>query len=143
MHRHLLMVLAPQPFFSRLYCLGISIAYDDVFSLIGTVYGGWWRWSLVSPDGVAPSRVVSVSASVIYPCTIKSRISLLAPAHPGGPEKRAVNGCGTELLNCVISTRACLCCGSVFLNCTICTLLWPLFPLCKVLQSSDLFERGR
>ena len=26
--------------------------------------GGWWRWALVSPDGVAPSRMFSVSASV-------------------------------------------------------------------------------
>jgi len=26
--------------------------------------GGWWRWTLVSPDGVAPSRMVGVSASV-------------------------------------------------------------------------------
>ena len=26
--------------------------------------GGWWRWALVSPDGVAPSRMVGVSASV-------------------------------------------------------------------------------
>jgi len=26
--------------------------------------GGWWRWALLSPDGVAPSRIVSVSASV-------------------------------------------------------------------------------
>jgi len=24
---------------------------------------GWWRWALVSPDGVAPSRMVGVSAS--------------------------------------------------------------------------------
>ena len=47
-------------------------------------------WALVSPDGVAPSRMVSVSASVIFPCTIKSRHSLLAPAHLGGPGKRAV-----------------------------------------------------
>jgi len=31
---------------------------------------------------------------LIFPCTIKSRSSLLAPAHPGGPEKRAVNSCG-------------------------------------------------
>ena len=29
--------------------------------------GGWWRWALVSPDGVAPSRMVSVSASVNVP----------------------------------------------------------------------------
>jgi len=26
--------------------------------------GGWWRWALVSPDGVAPSQMVGVSASV-------------------------------------------------------------------------------
>jgi len=26
--------------------------------------GGWWRWALVSPDGVAPSQMVSMSASV-------------------------------------------------------------------------------
>jgi len=25
---------------------------------------GWWRWTLVSPDGVAPSWMVDVSASV-------------------------------------------------------------------------------
>jgi len=29
--------------------------------------GGWWRWALVSPDGVAPSRMVCVSASVNLP----------------------------------------------------------------------------
>jgi len=28
---------------------------------------------------------------LIFPCTIKSRSSLLALAHPGGPGKRAVN----------------------------------------------------
>ena len=55
-----------------------------------TNMGGWWRWALVSPDGVAPSQMVSVSASVNLPCTIKSRSSLLAPAHPGGPGKGAV-----------------------------------------------------
>jgi len=27
---------------------------------------------------------------LIFPCTIKSRSSLLAPAHPGGPGERAV-----------------------------------------------------
>ena len=29
--------------------------------------GGWWRWALVSLDGVAPSRMVGVSASVNLP----------------------------------------------------------------------------
>jgi len=26
--------------------------------------GGWWRWALVAPDGVVPSQMVGVSASV-------------------------------------------------------------------------------
>jgi len=47
--------------------------------------------SLISPDGVVPSRMVGVSASAIFPCTIKSRRSfLLAPAHPDSPGKRAI-----------------------------------------------------
>jgi len=29
--------------------------------------GGWWRWALVSPDGVAPSRMVGVFASLNLP----------------------------------------------------------------------------
>jgi len=29
--------------------------------------GGWRRWALVSPDGVAPSRMVGVSASINLP----------------------------------------------------------------------------
>jgi len=46
--------------------------------------------AMVNPDGVAPSRMVVCLHLLIFPCTIKSRSSLLAPAHPGGPEKRAV-----------------------------------------------------
>ena len=30
----------------------------------------------------------------IFPCTIKSRSSFLAPAYAGGHGKKAVNGCG-------------------------------------------------
>jgi len=54
--------------------------------------------ALVSPDGMAPGRMVSV---LISPCIIKSRSSLLAPAHPGWSWKRAVNGCG----DCVVVTN--------------------------------------
>jgi len=53
-------------------------------------WGGWGRWALVSPDKVAPSRMVSVSASVNLPCTIKTRSFLLAPADLSGPGKRAI-----------------------------------------------------
>jgi len=55
--------------------------------------GGWRRWALVSPDGVAPSRMVVVSPSVNFPLHLKVQkfsSSLLAPAHPGGPGKRAI-----------------------------------------------------
>ena len=46
--------------------------------------------SLISLDGVAPSRIVGVSASDISPCTIKSRRFLLAPAHQGSSGKMAI-----------------------------------------------------
>jgi len=45
---------------------------------------------MVSPDGVVPSRIVGVSASVNLPLHHKVQSCLLAPAHPGGPGKRAV-----------------------------------------------------
>jgi len=45
---------------------------------------------LVSPDGVAPSGWSVCLPLLIFLCTIKSRSSLLAAAHPGGPRKRAV-----------------------------------------------------
>jgi len=46
--------------------------------------------SVMSPDGVAVSRIVCMSASVIFPCTIKSKRFLLVPTHPGSPGKKAV-----------------------------------------------------
>jgi len=63
-----------------------------------------WHWALkrgdegggllISPDGVAPSQSVSVSASDIFPCTTISRSRfLLALAHPGSLRKSAINGC--------------------------------------------------
>jgi len=41
---------------------------------------------------------------LISPCTIKSRSSLLAPAHPGGPGKRAVK----RLCVCVGGKKRCM-----------------------------------
>jgi len=71
----------------------VKLESSDLVPILIGHSGGWWKWALRSPDGVAPSQMVGVSASVpllIFPCTIKSRGSLLAPAHPGGPRKRAV-----------------------------------------------------
>jgi len=44
---------------------------------------------LISLDGVAPSRMIGVSASIIFLCTIKVQkfIFLLASAHPAVREK--------------------------------------------------------
>jgi len=44
---------------------------------------------MVSPDGVVPSQMVGVSASVNLLLHLKSRSSLLALAHLGGPAKNA------------------------------------------------------
>jgi len=43
---------------------------------------------------------------LIFPCTIKSRSSLLSPAHPGSPGKRAVK----RLLWCGIDSKSCVDC---------------------------------
>jgi len=51
--------------------------------------GIWWRWALISTDGAAPIWTVCLPL-LIFPCTIKSRGSHLAPAHLGGPGKGAV-----------------------------------------------------
>jgi len=86
----------------------MQVAFSALTLLVGRqkghpackkIWEGWWRWALVSPDGVAPSRMVGV---LIFPCTIKSRSSLLAPAHPGGPSKRAIKWlwCGVVVIIC-------------------------------------------
>ena len=31
---------------------------------LSPIHWGWWKWALISLDGVAPSRMVGVSASV-------------------------------------------------------------------------------
>jgi len=48
--------------------------------------GGYW---LVQMEW-RPAGLCVCLPLLIFPCTIKSRSSLLAPAHPGSPEKGAV-----------------------------------------------------
>jgi len=88
---------------------GVNFAFSALTLLVGRQeghpackkMGGWQRWALVSPDGVAPSRTVGVSASVNLPLHHKVISSLLAPAHPGGPGKTAVKRlwCGGDSSN--------------------------------------------
>ena len=49
--------------------------------------GRWSRWALVSPDGVAPSRIVSVSASVNLPLHHKVQKFFSGTGLPGWSRK--------------------------------------------------------
>jgi len=50
--------------------------------------GGWWRWALVSLDGVASSRMVSVSASVNLPLHHKVQKFSSGTISPGWSRKK-------------------------------------------------------
>ena len=50
--------------------------------------GGWWRWALFSPDGVAPSRMVGVSASVNLPLHHKVQKFSPGTGSPGWSRKK-------------------------------------------------------
>ena len=50
--------------------------------------GGWWRWALVGPDGVALSRMVSVSASVNLPLHHKVQKFSSGTGSPGWSRKK-------------------------------------------------------
>ena len=61
--------------------------------------GGWWRWALLSPDGVAPSRMVIVSASVNLPLHHKVQKFSSGTGSPGWSRLRC--GCGVVLSDSV------------------------------------------
>ena len=48
---------------------------------------GWWRWALVSPDGMAPIRMVGVSASVSLPLHHKVQKFSSGTVSPGWSRK--------------------------------------------------------
>jgi len=81
-------------------------------------YGGWWRWALVSPDGVAPSRMVGVSASVNLPLHHKVQKFSSGTGSPGWSRK---NGRKT-----------------VVVVCTVHSLVWQ----CKLLMQYTLLSTG-
>jgi len=74
---HLSVRLAPV-FCPFNFYYGQSIAFSALTLLVGRqeghpackkIWGGWWRWALVSPDRAVPtpSRMAGVSASVNFP----------------------------------------------------------------------------
>jgi len=50
--------------------------------------GGWWRWALISPDGVASIRMVGVSASVNLPLHHKVQKFSSGTGSPGWSRKK-------------------------------------------------------
>ena len=60
--------------------------------------GGWWRWRLVGPDGVAPSLMVSMSASVNLSLHHKVQKSSSGTGSPGWSQKK---GCKMVVCVCV------------------------------------------
>ena len=74
-------------------------------------YGGWWRWALVSPDGVAPSRMVSVCASVNLPLHHKVQKFSSGTGSPGWSQKK---GCKTVVCVCV-----CFCVFVLSIECIV------------------------
>jgi len=50
--------------------------------------GGWWRWALVSLDGMAPSRMVHVCASVNVPWHHKVQKFSSGTGSPGWSRKK-------------------------------------------------------
>jgi len=83
---------------------------------------GWNKFrQLVSLLTNRDISLISKGTLLIFPCTIKSRSSLLAPAHPGGPGKRVV-----KRLSCGGGRR-----GRLYSSCTRSSMLhgsetWPV-----------------
>jgi len=80
--------------FPNMYCF---FAFSALTLLVGRQeghparrknMGGWWRWALVSPDGVAPSRIVSVSVSVNLPLHHKVQKFSSGTGSPGWSRKK-------------------------------------------------------
>jgi len=63
--------------------------------------GGWWRRALVSPDGVAPSRMDSVSASVNLP--LHHEVQKFSSG-TGSPKWSRRKGCKTVVVVVVVLT---------------------------------------
>jgi len=58
--------------------------------------GRWWRWALVGPDGLAPSWMVSVSASVGLSLQHKVHKFSSGAGSPGWSRKK-----GRKMVVCV------------------------------------------
>jgi len=90
----------------------VLVAFSALTLLVGQQEGHpackkirWWRWALVSPDEVVPSRMVGVSASVGLPVHHKVQKFSSAPAHPGSGVWICADD--RELVSCLLSGVSC------------------------------------
>jgi len=83
--------------------------------------GGWWRWALVSPDGVAPSRMVGVSVCVNLP--LHHKVQKFSSG-TGSPEWSRKKGHKTVTCVCVcVYVCVCVCacvCACVCVRVCVC-----------------------
>ena len=86
------------------------VAFSALTLLVGRQEGhpackkwGWWRWAVVSPDGVASSRMVGVSASVNLPLHHKVQKFSSGTGSPGWSRKRAVTRLWCVVVRCCTS----------------------------------------
>ena len=63
------------------------LSFFPVFCPFLSVWEVWWRGALVSPDGVVPSRMVTVSASVNLP--LHHKVQKSGASSPGWSRKKS------------------------------------------------------
>ena len=99
-------------YISLYWCI---FAFNALMLLVGRQEGhpacknteGWWRWALVTPDGVAPIRMVSVSASVNLPLHHKVQKFSSGTGSLWWSRKK---GCEMVVVWCGLLVHICLCC---------------------------------
>ena len=115
-----------------------KVAFSDMTLLVGRQQGhlackkwGWWRWALLSPDGVAPSRMVGVSASVNLSLLHKVQKFSSVTGSPGWSRKKGhkmvvVGGGGRSKHDIHLLTALCQMPWFVFEHtCMDCYQQWP------------------
>ena len=71
-------------------CAGLSLMLKCMGFVVACAVdcGGWWRWALLSLDGVAPIRMVGVSASVNLLLQYKVQKFSSGTGSPGWSQKK-------------------------------------------------------
>jgi len=76
----------------HIFCIvEINVEYSGSIHTIHSTMGVWWRWALLSPDGVVPSWMVCVSASVNLPLHHKVQKFSSGTVSPGWSRKKGHN----------------------------------------------------